>query len=323
MANTLLSFGIPVYNNAAMLDEALQYFYNDLELDDFDLYVSDNGSADSVAQVLEKYTKDHKNLHYFLQDRNRGTEWNEFFLQEKCETKYFMLLADYARIYKDQLYKLLAMLQNNDYDFIAFNDGTRLSYKKSKLYTDQNEVLVDLGWYLTHMTSMIISREVFRQGVPEYIARIGSEFYAEARVFNYIGEKEKCNVYWYAENCVYFSPNKKSSTWQSRIMYVWVEQYVETILSLPILYRLESKRSCLKSFYEGSVILQFITFVYNIKVKEITTRQIYRHRYHLQYILKFNWKILFFVSLLPHPFVCLLFLFTRLLRKIKYITAKH
>jgi glycosyltransferase involved in cell wall biosynthesis len=318
MANTLLSFGIPVYNNAAMLDEALSYFYNELQLDDFALYVSDNGSADSAAQVLEKYAGEHENLHYFLQDKNRGTEWNEFFLQEKCETKYFMLLADYARLYKDKFTNLLNMLQNNDYDALVFNDGSRLSYKKSQLYTGPNRFLIDFGWHLTHMTSMILSREVFRQGVPPHISRLGSEFYAEARVFNYLGEKDSCKVYWYDEDCVYFSPQKKASTWFGRFTYVWIEQYVETVLALPIVYKLESKLLCLKSFYEGSLILQLVTFAKYIKQRDITSKQIYKYRKHIAYISKFDWRFLFFLSLLPKPLAQLFYIFTWVLKKCKF-----
>ncbi|GHU39617.1 hypothetical protein FACS1894190_05130 [Spirochaetia bacterium] len=323
MANSILSFGLPVYNNAAMLDDALSYFYDELELDDFHLYVSDNGSTDSTAQVLQKHAAKHTNLHCFIQEKNRGTEWNAFFLQEKCETKYFMLLADYVRLYKKQIFNIVEMLQNNDYDFIVFNDSTRLNYGASKTYTDINKVLTDLGWYMTHMSAIIYSKEIFKTIVPQYIYQQGSEFYGLIRIFSYIAGKDTCNVYWYAEDCVYFSPKKKDSAWYGRVMYVWVEQYVETILSLPALYNLESKLRCLKSFYEGSVIFQFITFVYHIKRKEISAKNIYQYRRHLPFILKFDWRILLFISILPHPLVNVVFLITRLLRKLKYITARR
>jgi hypothetical protein len=44
MLNDILSFGIPTYNGAEMLDEILRHFYNELKLNNFMLNISENCS---------------------------------------------------------------------------------------------------------------------------------------------------------------------------------------------------------------------------------------------------------------------------------------
>jgi glycosyltransferase involved in cell wall biosynthesis len=318
MLNDIITFGIPVYNNAAMLDDTLSYLYNEFGMDDFQLLISDNCSTDNTVQVIQKYASGHKNLHYFVQEKNAGTDMNCYFLQQQCKTRYFMHLADYIRPYRKQFLEVISMLQAGDYDAVIIEDGTRLKFMDSKLYTDKNEALADLFWHMTHMSVTIYSSEIFKSKIPDYLVKHGFEFFSIVRIFNYLAEKESCKVYWHSEQCMYIPPRKKVSAWHGRFMYVWVEQYVETILALPMVYSLESKLLALKEFYEGSIILQLVTFAKYIKEKDMTSKQIYKYRKHIPYISKFDWRFLYFLSLMPKPFTVLFYIFTWVLKKGKF-----
>ncbi|MDD5583643.1 MAG: glycosyltransferase family 2 protein [Candidatus Omnitrophica bacterium] len=65
----LLTIAIPTYNRCGILDETLQGYFNDPDLDErIEIVVSDNGSSDNTPGVTTKYLNSHKN---FLYSRNQ------------------------------------------------------------------------------------------------------------------------------------------------------------------------------------------------------------------------------------------------------------
>jgi glycosyltransferase involved in cell wall biosynthesis len=319
--NDLLSFGIPTYNRAEMLDEALAYFFDELDLYDFQLFISDNCSTDNTIQVINKYASRYNNIQYFIQNENTGADKNMVFLQDHCNTEYFMLLGDGVRLFKSQLYNMIDILKDEKYDAILFNYNSRIKIK-SKLYTDRNAILEDLGWAITQMSSYILSRRIiFNTKISDIYFKSGSEFQYYSRIFDYLAERECCNVYWYAENCLTFSSIPKKNSWHKRFMSVWMGQYVETILSLPITYRLESKLFCLKS-YGCCYLFQLITIVNLIIDSCITASQVFKFRKHIPYILRYNWKFYYVLCLFPKSLLELFALIYRITRKVYRIARK-
>lgn len=68
-----VSVGLPVYNGAAHLDEAVRSL---LAQDvDFGLYVSDNGSTDRTEEIARELARDER-VRYVRHDQNRGAVWN-------------------------------------------------------------------------------------------------------------------------------------------------------------------------------------------------------------------------------------------------------
>ena len=72
---SILSIGLPVYNAAEYLDEALQSIVSQ-EFGDFELIVSDNGSDDQTVEIVESYAKRDERIRLHLSPQNRGAAWN-------------------------------------------------------------------------------------------------------------------------------------------------------------------------------------------------------------------------------------------------------
>jgi glycosyltransferase involved in cell wall biosynthesis len=321
--NNLISFGIPTYNRAKMLDEALDYFYNTLKLCDFQLLISDNCSTDNSVQVIKRYASKYDNIQFFIQDRNIGADKNMVFLQDKCNTQYFMLLGDGVRLFKDQIYILIELLSKNNYDAILFNYNSRIKHIKSKIYTDRNAILNDLGWAITQMSSYIISNKVIEKKIPETFLYEGCEFNYYSRLFYFLSEKDCCNVYWYSENCLTFSHIPKLNSWHKRFMDVWIREYVETILSLPINYKLEAKLNCLKSFSHYPVF-QLGNIISLIFYDCITSKQIIDYKKYVPFILNWNWRVYYILCFFPKYILRILCFSYSVIKKItKLIYGVH
>jgi glycosyltransferase involved in cell wall biosynthesis len=298
-----------------MLDEALDYFYNTLELSDFQLFISDNCSTDNSVQVIKKYASQHDNIQFFVQDRNIGADKNMVFLQDKCNTRYFMLLGDGVRLFKNQLYILIDILKRNDYDAVLLNYDSRINQIKSKIYTDRNEILTDLGWAITQMSSYIWSNKVVEKKIPETFLYEGCEFNYYSRLFYFLSERECCNVYWYAENCLTFSHIPKLNSWRKRFMDVWIREYVETILSLPVNYKLEAKLNCLKS-YSHYPIFQLENMISLIYHQCITSKQVVDYKEHIPFLLNLNWRVYYILCVFPKCLLRILSFSYRVTKKI-------
>lgn len=70
-----LQIGLPVYNGANFLAEALDSLLAQT-FTDFEILVSDNGSTDETQQIAEKYVELDDRVRYFRYDTNRGAAWN-------------------------------------------------------------------------------------------------------------------------------------------------------------------------------------------------------------------------------------------------------
>ena len=157
----LISFGIPTYNRDEMLREALEYYYNVLCLTDYELLIADNASNDDTELVCAEYSNKYKNIKYFKHETNIGADANFVFLQNKSTTEYFMLLGDGVRFSKVELQKILDILRTHKYDVVGYDYNERSKHQfESREYNDNNEFLRKFGWYLTQMSSYVLSRKV-------------------------------------------------------------------------------------------------------------------------------------------------------------------
>lgn len=70
-----VSVGLPVYNGAAYLSEAVEALLGQT-LGDFELVLSDNASTDDTEKVCRDFAADDRRVRYVRAERNRGAAWN-------------------------------------------------------------------------------------------------------------------------------------------------------------------------------------------------------------------------------------------------------
>jgi len=70
-----ISIGLPVYNGARYLREALDSLLTQT-YSDFELIVSDNGSTDATPTIVSQYARKDSRIHSIRNETNRGAAWN-------------------------------------------------------------------------------------------------------------------------------------------------------------------------------------------------------------------------------------------------------
>ena len=107
-----LSIGLPVYNGAEYLAEALDALLAQT-LTDFELIISDNASTDATAEICHMYAAKDERVSYVRQELNRGAAVNHNVVLELARAPYFAWAASDDRHHPEFMARCLAGLEAN------------------------------------------------------------------------------------------------------------------------------------------------------------------------------------------------------------------
>lgn len=110
MSEPRVSIGIPVYNGAAYLDEAIRSARAQT-LGDLEIVVSDNGSSDASADLAERHAADDPRIRVVRQPENRGAAWNYNELVRLARAPLFKWLPADDRMAPRHLERCVAALE--------------------------------------------------------------------------------------------------------------------------------------------------------------------------------------------------------------------
>ena len=301
--NNLISFGLPTYNRAHLIEETLDYYYNVLHLGEYELHVSDNCSTDNTVEIIKKWQENHPNLKLTIQKENIGADGNMHFLQNANEAEYFMLLGDGVRFNKKELEEIINVVKSRKYDIVCFNYFNR-SKTPTKEYRDKDLMLAEIGWYIAQMSSFIVKKEinVFTKDWPKLYK--GTEFNYFTRMWFYLANHEFI-AYWMNIDAMHFSLIPKKNSWQNRTPQVWIGDYVSSVMSLPANYALSAKKASLKesSKYYFFSLSNIAALIYN---GFFTKKQMKSLRVNMSFILPSNYYFYIFLGSLPKGILKLL-----------------
>lgn len=106
-----VSIGIPVYNGANFLREAIDALLAQ-SFTDFEILISDNASTDCTEQICRDYALRDSRIHYCRNRENLGAAKNYNLLVDKAQGEYFKWAAHDDLISPDFLEKCVAVLDN-------------------------------------------------------------------------------------------------------------------------------------------------------------------------------------------------------------------
>jgi glycosyltransferase involved in cell wall biosynthesis len=74
----LITICIPTYNREKFLPETLDSIIEQdgFNIDDIEIVISDNASVGNTATIVQEYQKKYKNIKYFRNDENIGSDRN-------------------------------------------------------------------------------------------------------------------------------------------------------------------------------------------------------------------------------------------------------
>jgi len=88
-----LGIGLPVYNGATYLAEAIEALLGQT-YEDFELIISDNASTDATEDICRQYAAQDARIRYIRQPRNIGGLLNHNVVFEYCRSELFKWAAD-------------------------------------------------------------------------------------------------------------------------------------------------------------------------------------------------------------------------------------
>lgn len=117
-----VSVGLPIFNGAAYLREALDSVLSQT-YDDFELIVSDNASTDETAEICRDYAARDSRLRVFRAEANRGASWNHNYAVELARGRFFKWIAADDMIAPQFLELCVAELEREP-DVVLCHSGT-------------------------------------------------------------------------------------------------------------------------------------------------------------------------------------------------------
>jgi len=94
MINRTVTIGLPTFNRADLLKEALDDFRGQT-FSDFELLIFDNASTGPrVRELCERVATEEGRVRYIRYDKNRGPAANFWYVWEQARSPYFMWASD-------------------------------------------------------------------------------------------------------------------------------------------------------------------------------------------------------------------------------------
>ncbi len=120
----LVSIGMPVYNGAKHLREALESLRAQTYRD-FEIFISDNASTDATPEICAEYAKKDSRIRYVRQKENIGAIRNFGFVKREACGTYFMWAAHDDRWDPKFIETCLGALEADPSRVLAMSDFTR------------------------------------------------------------------------------------------------------------------------------------------------------------------------------------------------------
>lgn len=236
-----LTIIIPTWNRARYLEKNLEILDSYLKRGlDFKILVCNNGSTDGTNNILTKYSNHPKvkiinhseNIKF---DRNVASGYLNF------DTDYCFCLGDTKTLSYESLEKIIRTINEENIDALIINVAEKMS-KTSKYYTEINNLMDELGWNLTNISSCVLPKKFINL---ERCQRYYDSLFIHYGVFIDALCSQGTGI-----NVKYDSSIKKEIIdiddiqphgWSSNIVDIWARVWFAFIMSLPWKVTLQTK----------------------------------------------------------------------------------
>jgi len=306
-ANPLLSIVIPTYNRADFLDYCLEVHIPLAKAHNIQIFISDNASTDVTKEIVQKWMEEYPLISYHRNETNIGPDENFERALKYPETEYVWLLGDTYQIPSEGIGYLLNLISKNQkkYDVIVVNVAKRVSGIPQQDYSDQNQLLSDLGWHMTCLSSLIYNSRLIAHG--NFVRYRNTNFIHIGVIFDYIANKDFL-VHW-AETISVQGVSIKGlvrKSWQNQTFEIFTKRWPNFIFSLPS-YALETKLKCIKDHGEKSGLFKIKHLLY-LRKTNILNYKTYKQYSHLFTLtIKYPKLIILLIALLPRSLLLLLY----------------
>ena len=158
----LLSFCIPTYNRATLVDKCVKTILSS-ECEDIEVVVSDNGSNDNTMEVLTKI--DDSRFKYFRNEKNEGFAYNLNQVLKVASGNFCLLLSDEDEVNLESIIPMIEIIKENCDCSLLFGqvlskDQISNEWKvyKSKRFKIGDEAIVTTAFKHSYLGGIIVNR---------------------------------------------------------------------------------------------------------------------------------------------------------------------
>lgn len=291
-----LAIVIPTRNRAEFLDHSLRLHIPLAERYGIPVFVSDNASTDTTTEVVEKWQKQYEFLYYHRNKVDLG-ETNFEVALKKPSTDFVWLLGDSMRIDLADCNHVLAAL-NATLEAAVVNDNSRVKRIASQVFTSHDDLLAELGWHMTQMSSLIFSKRIIDDG--DFQSFYGSSFIQTGVIFEYLSRCQRFQVLWLPEVNVrgISVPGVEKKSWRMESFSIWLGKWPTFVLSLPRCYSAEAKLKAVVDHNRNTHVFRFpeLIFLKTNRCYSLATlskfRRVLRLTFGPCWIIRFGWPFL-------------------------------
>ena len=293
---------IPTFNRIDKLRKSLSYHANLCLKYGAGLVVSDNASTDGTRELLIQYKEQYSWFDFVSNHSNIGPDANfnrALKLGLQTEANYMWLLGDDDFIEPDALIEVLNRLDDDTPNFLLVNTKNQVYDHLPFIYTSHSDLLRDLAWHTTFMSSLIFSKSAANFGIESNES--SPNFSHVFGIFNYLSTLNSIRISWIQKPSVTTMRLDSSlPSWFPHILDIFVSNWVKTINGLPSIYSLEDKKIAIRSLWRKSKILNYKTIIFMIFRDDIKFLD-YLHRKAELYLVigKLRFYSLFIAFMMP------------------------
>ncbi len=301
MDNKLFSICIPTSDRLKTLKESLPDLILKVRKYNIKIYIHENVPKKETEEYINFLKKNYPYIFYFKSDKYRQADRNMKRTLELSDTKYRLLLGDHYILYDknsiDEIYKFIQ--SGEEFDALVLHYKNRKMIRNENyLYTDKDEFLKELGWYIGMAATTIYSDKMIENlNFKKYYDTFFAQSFA---VLDYIANRnfkiqyiEKETV-WNLKNGI-----KGEHAWQHLALEIFAKRWYEGVMSLPN-YSKEVKLECIKNHDKYTNFYSFKNIVLFRFTRGITLTKLAKYYKYLKHTTTFE-RILkmFFLSLVP------------------------
>lgn len=246
--SNLLTICIPTYNRCEFLDYGVRKLAPYAQQYGITIVIVDNDSPDDTEIIGRKLTNDFSNIKYYRNDSNIGPDRNFEKALKLADTKYAWLMSDDDGIVYERIPLILSILSKNNLDMLILNARGRVNDVASKLYTDHNELLSEIGWHMQYMSCLIFSNEIIERA--DFKKYWNTNLMQYGIIFDTLSKKKEIQVYFLADVVITGFDDVKlhrssNDGWMNSALRIFVTQWTKMILSFPDCYTDYAKRKAI------------------------------------------------------------------------------
>lgn len=300
--NRYLSIVIPTFNRSDFLNLSLEIHVPLLMKYNIPVFILDNASTDNTKEVVGKWMKVYKYIFYNLNSENIGPVANFELALNLPESDYVWLLSDTYKIPEKAIDYVIDNCGFN-YDFITFNLASIIS-EESKVYTNPNQLLHDLGALMTCAAVNVYSKSSI---VNASFGRYRNSSFIQTGIIFEAFVNKNVSLSWCSDISIEgikgFNLSKKNWSNTKQAFEIGCEDWTNFVMSLPCLFTLKNKFKCIMEFGIISKLFTIKNIIYLRSVKLLNLKVFYCYKNIFRFVINYPLWLIFLISITPVIFL--------------------